>query len=146
MLYRNHWNILKTADAVKNDPAARAISEELGVMLPTAQLLLNRGCETPADARRFLDKEEEQLHDPFVLGAVFGERMILVQGQIPGCAPHPSILYVNGSVHSVHLRDDVTFSLCQSFNDIGVDVFHVLILNKCHISPQSPEIIVIFQY
>ena len=81
-----------------------------------------------------------------VLGAVFGERMILVQGQIPGCAPHPSILYVNGSVHSVHLREDVTFSLCQSFNDIGVDVFHVLILNKCHISPQSPEIIVIFQY
>ncbi|MBR4184707.1 MAG: single-stranded-DNA-specific exonuclease RecJ [Clostridia bacterium] len=69
----------------------RAIAEDLGVFLPTAQLLVNRGCTTPAEARSFLAKEEEQLHDPFlmkdmdraverIVAAIEGKERIVIYG------------------------------------------------------------------
>ena len=67
MQYRNQWNIMTTAAAMARDPEVSAIARELGIRLPTAQLLKNRGCTTPEEAARFLRKEEEQLHDPFLM-------------------------------------------------------------------------------
>jgi single-stranded-DNA-specific exonuclease len=43
--------------------AADAIARELGVSLPTASILVRRGCQTPELARRFLAGDER--HDPF---------------------------------------------------------------------------------
>ena len=67
MQYKYHWNLAATRNQMLEDPAVRAIAEDLGVFLPTAQLLVNRGCTTPGEARSFLAKEEEQLHDPFLM-------------------------------------------------------------------------------
>lgn len=47
--------------------SAKEISEKLGLCLPTAQLLVNRGCETAEGAADFLEKRTEQLHDPFLM-------------------------------------------------------------------------------
>ncbi len=43
MQYRNQWNIMTTAGAMAKDPEVSAIARELGIRLPTAQLLKNRG-------------------------------------------------------------------------------------------------------
>ena len=67
MQYKYQWNLAATQKQMRENPAVRTIAEELGVLLPTAQLLYNRGCETPGEARAFLAKEEEQLHDPFLM-------------------------------------------------------------------------------
>ena len=57
MQYRNRWNIITTAAEMAEDGEALAIAKALG----------NRGCLTPEAARAFLGKEEEQLHDPFLM-------------------------------------------------------------------------------
>ncbi len=46
---------------------ARLISDELSLTVPTARLLMNRGCSTPDEAKRFIGKEEEQLYDPMLM-------------------------------------------------------------------------------
>ena len=67
MLYRDReWIIRASADQLKADPIVRAIADSLGILLPTAQLLVSRGCRTPDDARRFLLKQTEMFHDPFI--------------------------------------------------------------------------------
>ena len=68
MLYRDReWIIRASADQIKADPVVRAIADSLGILLPTAQLLVSRGCHTPEDARRFLLKQTEMFHNPFDL-------------------------------------------------------------------------------
>ena len=68
MLYRDReWIIHATADQFRADPTVRAIADSLGILLPTAQLLVSRGCQTPDEARRFLFKQTEMFHDPFDL-------------------------------------------------------------------------------
>ena len=67
MQYKYQWNVAATKEQMKTNAAVRAVADELGVLLPTAQLLYNRGCSTPDEARSFLRKEEEQLHDPFLM-------------------------------------------------------------------------------
>lgn len=52
---------------MRNSPIVNEIANKLGIKLPTAQLLVNRGCMTPTEAKAFLTKEEEQLHDPFMM-------------------------------------------------------------------------------
>ncbi len=67
------------------------ISQTLEIALPTAQLLVNRGCKNSEEARRFLVKETEQLHDPFlmkdmdsaverILTAIENEEKIVIYG------------------------------------------------------------------
>jgi len=46
---------------------ARVIADSLGCTTVTAQLLLNRGLETPEEARAFCDVSLERLHDPFLM-------------------------------------------------------------------------------
>ena len=65
MRYKNKWVVAASREQMSGSPIVQEISHELGIRLPTAQLLVNRGCMTPSDARSFLRKETEQLHDPF---------------------------------------------------------------------------------
>jgi len=61
----NHWIINSSHKQMAEHAEACTISANLGVTLPTAMLLCNRGCKTPDEARDFLSKKTEQLHDPF---------------------------------------------------------------------------------
>lgn len=67
MHYKNRWLVQATAQQMMNDPAVAEISQKLGVTIPTAQLLVNRGCRDSSEAENFLGKKEEQLHDPFLM-------------------------------------------------------------------------------
>lgn len=67
MQYKNKWLLQASAEKMQSSPIVNEISKKLGIKLPTAQLLVNRGCITPSDAKTFLAKEEEQLHDPFLM-------------------------------------------------------------------------------
>lgn len=67
MQYKNKWLLQASAEKMQSSPIVNEISKKLGIKLPTAQLLVNRGCITPSDAKSFLAKEEEQLHDPFLM-------------------------------------------------------------------------------
>ncbi len=63
----NHWIVRVTRDEMLQNPAVQEISEQLGIAIPTAQLLINRGCTDTESARRFLAKEAEHMHDPFLM-------------------------------------------------------------------------------
>ncbi len=65
MRYKNKWIVTATHEQMTDNQVVHEISRELGIKVPTAQLLVNRGCVSPSDARSFLLKETEQLHDPF---------------------------------------------------------------------------------
>ena len=67
MQYKNKWVVAAERKEMCGNPIVCEISRELRITMPTAQLLVNRGCLSAADAKRFLAKEEEQLHDPFVM-------------------------------------------------------------------------------
>lgn len=67
MQYKNKWLVQATQEKMRNSPIVNEIANKLGIKLPTAQLLVNRGCMTPTEAKAFLTKEEEQLHDPFMM-------------------------------------------------------------------------------
>ncbi len=64
---RIKWQIRSTADELKNSQKANEIAQALSLSLPTAGLLIDRGCDTPEAAERFLGKREEQLYDPFLM-------------------------------------------------------------------------------
>ena len=65
MHYKNKWVVAASHEQMCGSPIVQEIAKDLGIRIPTAQLLVNRGCMTPSDARSFLLKETEQLHDPF---------------------------------------------------------------------------------
>lgn len=67
MQYRNKWVVAATHQQICENPIVCEIARELNVALPTAQLLVNRGCASASEAKSFLAKEEEQLHDPFLM-------------------------------------------------------------------------------
>ena len=67
MYLKNTWAVTATHKQMQADPTVREIAQELGIRLPTAQLLFNRGCTTPKMAVNFLSKKEEQIHDPFIM-------------------------------------------------------------------------------
>ena len=67
MRKENKWTVATSRDDVMRCPEAHAISRELGVSFVTAMLLVNRGYTTPESARSFLGKEEELIHDPFLM-------------------------------------------------------------------------------
>ncbi len=67
LMKRNKWIVQTTREQIEQNAEAKEISAVLGVSLPTAQLLVNRGCRDAEEARRFLFKETEHLHDPFLM-------------------------------------------------------------------------------
>lgn len=106
MQYKNKWVVAATHEQMQNSPLAMEISKELGIKLPTAQLLINRGCISPSEARSFLMKETEQLHDPFEMedmdNAVYrileavedGERIVIFGDYDVDGVTSVSILYL----------------------------------------------------
>lgn len=67
MQYKNKWIVAANRKEMSENPIVCEISRELRITMPTAQLLVNRGCVSAAEAKSFLAKEEEQLHDPFMM-------------------------------------------------------------------------------
>ncbi len=65
MKSQNRWKTQATHEQMQGNPKVREIASALNLRLPTAYLLFNRGCKTPEQARAFLSKETEQMHDPF---------------------------------------------------------------------------------
>ncbi len=61
----NKWKLNCLSDSCPEQVCR--IAEELGVTVPTARLLVNRGCTNALEARRFIGKEEEQLYDPMLM-------------------------------------------------------------------------------
>lgn len=61
----NKWKLNCISD--RHPEEVGRISEELGVTLPAARLLVNRGCMSALDAKRFIGKEEEQMYDPMLM-------------------------------------------------------------------------------
>lgn len=59
------WIIRVPHEEIVSSETAAEIAEELHLSLPTAQLLVLRGCETPDAAHDFLAKRTELFHDPF---------------------------------------------------------------------------------
>ena len=58
MIYSSkEWVIRASDEQIKNNPDVRRIADSLGIRMPTAQLLYNRGCTTPEQARAFLLKQ-----------------------------------------------------------------------------------------
>ncbi len=57
------WNIGSRSDSTE----VMNIAKTLGVSVPTANLLYNRGYKTPSDASSFIRLETELLHDPFLM-------------------------------------------------------------------------------
>ena len=58
------WNIRETAD---NLPLIDELSTRLGISRPLASILFNRGYKTEDEARAFILKNQEILHDPYLL-------------------------------------------------------------------------------
>ncbi len=65
---RNKKWLVKVSHTEKERIAeAEELAGLLGMHTATAQLLINRGCATADEAKAFLKKSTEQLHDPFMI-------------------------------------------------------------------------------
>ena len=63
----DRWNVSMSAERIRSVEAVRDIAEEVGLFLPTAGILYDRGYRTPDEVKRFLSKETEMFHDPFLM-------------------------------------------------------------------------------
>lgn len=61
------WLVKASQFGEEEIAAVKVISKQLGLCVPTAQLLVNRGCRSVEEAQSFITKSEEQLHDPFLM-------------------------------------------------------------------------------
>ncbi len=62
---QKQWILQADAASIRENTAVGEIADALMITRPTAQLLVNRGCITPEQARMFLAKADEMFHDPF---------------------------------------------------------------------------------
>lgn len=100
------WNVHFTHENRINNAIAMDISRDLGVTLPCAELLVGRGCNSAEDAKRFLSKGSETLHDPFLMkdmragaerlirGIENGERIVIYGDYDVDGVTSVSILYL----------------------------------------------------
>ena len=61
------WNVKATRRQVEENTVAGEIAETLHLCLPTAQLLVNRGCTSAGAAVDFLESKTDRLYDPFLM-------------------------------------------------------------------------------
>lgn len=91
MSRKKQWIVRAASCEIEASGIVREIAEVLHLTLPTAQLLVNRGCETVEQAADFLAKRTELFHNPFalkdmelaaeaVLSAVEQEKKIAIYG------------------------------------------------------------------
>ncbi len=62
---RKKWDFGVSRAELAGDGGCAAIAGEMGLRLPVALLLRNRGCTTAKQAEAYLTKKEEYIHDPF---------------------------------------------------------------------------------
>lgn len=109
------WNIGTRSDSAE----VMNIAKTLGVSVPTANLLYNRGYVTPSDASSFIRLETELFHDPFLMTDMkkAAERIVTAME--------------NGEKIAIYGDYDVdgvssTCLLSLYFRDNGIDtVFHI---------------------
>lgn len=109
------WNIGSRSDSAE----VMNIAKTLGVSVPTANLLYNRGYVTPSDASSFIRLETELFHDPFLMTDMkkAAERIVTAME--------------NGEKIAIYGDYDVdgvssTCLLSLYFRDNGIDtVFHI---------------------
>lgn len=65
--FKRKWKAEALSDDMREDERVSAIRFSLGLTDLSAQLLVNRGYQTPDEARVFLEKRSEMLHDPFLM-------------------------------------------------------------------------------
>lgn len=92
MLNQNReWKVLADTETMHRSAQSAELAAQMNILLPTAQLLINRGYHSPASAHRFFAKEDELFHDPFlmrdmrqaaeaVLAAVEAHKRIVIYG------------------------------------------------------------------
>lgn len=61
------WLVKASHEETEKSAQVKEISAALGLRPQTAQLLVNRGCNTPEEAKSFLEVGTERLHDPFLM-------------------------------------------------------------------------------
>ncbi len=96
-----------------------SIMKSLGISLPTANLLYNRGYKTPEEATSFIRLEAELFHDPFLM-----EDMKKAADRIADAIEKKEKIAVYGDYDA----DGVTSTslLCLYFRDKGLDPsFHI---------------------
>lgn len=67
MTAEKEWLVRASAADVHQSETTAALAQALQLSLPTAQLLINRGYESPQAAYDFLAKRSELFHDPFLM-------------------------------------------------------------------------------
>jgi len=65
--FKKNWTSSATSEGMASNETVALISSELGLSKLSAQLLVNRGYATVSEAKEFLMKSCEFLHDPFML-------------------------------------------------------------------------------
>lgn len=78
------WTLMYQGDE-QSEAAVRDIEASLGLPRHMAKILVNRGCQSAAAAKAFLEQSEEKMHDPFLLrdvdAAVERIRLALERGE-----------------------------------------------------------------
>lgn len=65
--FKKNWTSSATSEEMASNETVALISSEIGLSKLSAQLLVNRGYATVSEAKEFLMKSCEFLHDPFML-------------------------------------------------------------------------------
>jgi len=129
MHQKNKWIVAATHEQMSCDPTVVEISKKLGIKMPTAQLLCNRGCTSADTAKSFLMKADEQLHDPFemkdmekaarrIIEAVENKEKIVIFGDydVDGVTSVSSLLLYLRSIGA-----DVTYYIpCRATEGYGM--------------------------
>lgn len=61
------WFVKASHSEKEKIAQAESLASELGLHTATAQLLINRGCDTPKLAADFINKNSERFYDPFLM-------------------------------------------------------------------------------
>lgn len=65
--FERNWSAAATSAEMAASPLIKELTSALDLTDVSAQLLINRGFDTVADAKAFLGKKTELLHDPFLM-------------------------------------------------------------------------------
>lgn len=65
--FERNWSAYVTSEEMNSAPEIKKLADALKLTDISAQLLVNRGYSKEADARAFLGKQTELLHDPFLM-------------------------------------------------------------------------------
>lgn len=100
------WDVKAARRQVEESTAAREIADGLKLCLPTAQLLINRGCRNADEAKDFLENKTDRLYDPFLMkdmrcaaeqllsGVAAGKRIVIYGDYDVDGVTSVSILYM----------------------------------------------------